>query len=52
MMDFKTNTSKGVGFVTYVRQEDADNAISQMNGKTPEGVLYFFICNNFIILNM
>merc|ERR1711860_458109 len=32
MMDYETGRSKGYGFVTYDRAEDAKKALEQMNG--------------------
>ena len=35
--DRDTGRSRGFGFVTFVRDEDAKNAISKMNGTSLEG---------------
>lgn len=35
--DRETGRSRGFGFVTYAKDEDADKAIAEMNGKEIEG---------------
>ena len=37
IMDKMTNRSKGFGFVQYVNDADADNAINMFNGKPLDG---------------
>jgi len=37
VQDRETGRSRGFGFVTFVNDEDADKALSEMNGKELEG---------------
>jgi RNA recognition motif-containing protein len=40
MIDFNTNESKGCGFVSFSKKEDADNAINGLDGL----FIFLYIC--------